>query len=347
MMLPQKLSRLLNDWPAKVISLVAAILIYVFYQISILETKNIASPLAVYENGSVRVISMTEKNIHITIKGRKEDVVALESSDFKTYIDLSSFVDEGEYEVPVRVQLSENATILEGLEILVSPSSVKVSLAEYTSAYVPVVASINGNPAHGYELGDVIVDPPAIKIYGPKNIVDSIESLITEDISLNDRAESFVLETGIINDNTELEFPDTNRVSVSAGLLQTTTKKVYTDVPVSVLKPSEPYYVEIPELYVKVTLQGTVINLDNYVIPRGTFYVDCSSLKDAGKYTLSVKNNRIRNGEIMNVYPSEFTIQINKVVEEPPEPEPEPEPVSEEQELNEVSEQQAEQGGEL
>lgn len=317
MMLPQKLSRLFNDWPAKVISLVAAILIYVFYQISILETKNIVSSLSVYENGSVRVVSITEKNIHITVKGRKEDVVTLESSDFKTYIDISSFVDEGEYEVPVKVQLSENAAIIESLEVLVNPSVITVSLAEYTSAYVPVVASVNGTPAHGYELGDVIVDPPAVKIYGPKNIVGSIDHLITENISLNDRSESFVLEAGIVNDNTELEFPETSHVSVSAGLLQSNTKKVYADIPVAVLKPSEPYYVEIPELYVKVTLQGTVLNLDNYVIPRGTFYIDCSALKKEGNYTLSVKNNRIRNGDIVNVYPNEFTISVKKVVEQP------------------------------
>ena len=48
MMLPQKLRHLLDDWPAKVVSLVAAILIYVFYQINILETKNIAIPLCFY-----------------------------------------------------------------------------------------------------------------------------------------------------------------------------------------------------------------------------------------------------------------------------------------------------------
>ena len=317
MMLPQKLSRLLDDWPAKLISLVAAILIYVFYQISILETKNIASPLSVYENGSVRVVSMTEKNVHVTIKGRKEDVVTLESSDFKTYIDVSSFVEEGEYKVPVKVQLSENASIMESLEVLVSPSEVTVSVAEYMSAYIPVVASISGTPAHGYELGDVIVDPPAVKIYGPKDIVNSLDHLITENISLNERSESFVLETGIVNDNTMLEFPEASRVSVSAGMLQSNIRKVYTDVPVAVMKPSEPYYVENAELYVKVTVLGTVLNLDNYVIPRNTFYVDCSALTEEGKYNIPVRNNRIKNGEVMNVYPSELTIYIKKAVPEP------------------------------
>ncbi len=316
MMLPQKLSRLLDDWPAKVVSLVAAILIYVFYQINILETKNIAIPLSVYENGNVRVVSITDKNVHVTVKGRKEDVVTLEASDFETYIDISALVEEGEYEVPVKVQLSENATIMESLEVVVEPSEVTVTVAEYASAYVPVVASVAGTPSHGYELGDVMVDPPSIKIFGPKDIVQTIDKLITEPISLNERSESFVLETGIVNDNKMIEFPETSRVSVSVGLLQSTTKKVYTDIPVAVMQPSEPFYVENAELYVKVTLQGSVLNLDDYSIPRNTFYIDCSSLTEEGKYTIPVRNNRVRNGEVVSVYPSELTIYIKKAVEE-------------------------------
>ena len=315
MMLPQRLSKLLENWPAKLISLVAAILIYIFYQISILETKNIAVPLSVYENGSMRVISMPEKTVHVTVKGMRDNIVTLEAVDFKTYIDINTFVEEGEYEVPVKVQLSDNATVIENLEVQVRPSKVTVSIAEYTSAYVPVTPSISGSPAKGYELGDVLVDPPSIKVYGPKNIVSSIDRLITEPISLNERSESFVLETGIVNDNDMIEFPEVNHVSVSAGLVQTMMQKVYVDVPVALIKPSEPYYIEGEEFYTKVTLQGTVLNLDNYAIPRNTFYVDCSSVTEEGTFLFPVKNYRIRNGEIVNVYPDEFKIDIKKMVQ--------------------------------
>ena len=322
MMLPQRLNKLLENWPAKLISLVAAILIYVFYQLSILETKNIAVPLTVYENGSMRIVSMPEKTAHVTVKGLRENIVTLEAVDFKTYIDINSISEEGEYDVPVKVQLSDNATVVENLEVQVRPAKVKVSVAEYTSAYVPVTPSIFGSPAKGYELGEVLVDPPSIRIYGPKDIVASIDHLITEEISLNDRSESFVLETELVNDNDMIEFPEIRQVSVSAGLVQTNTRKVYTDVPVAVVKPAEPYYVEVSELYSKITLQGTVLNLDNYVIPRSTFYVDCSSIKQEGTYMLPVKNAKIRNGEVVSVYPDEFKITVKKIIQEP-EKEPE------------------------
>ena len=330
MMLPQRLSKLFENWPAKLISLVAAILIYVFYQLSILETKNIAVPISVYENGNVRVMSMQDKTAHVTVKGLRENIVSLESVDFKTYIDINSLTEEGEYEVPLKMQLSDNATVLENLEVKVTPAVIKVSVAEYASAYVPVSASVSGSPAHGYELGDVLIEPPSVKIYGPKDIVSSVDHLITGQISLNDRSESFVLETDIINDNDMIEFPEFHRVSVSAGIIQSTTRKVYENVPVTVLKPSEPYYVDVPELYSKITLQGTVLNLENYIIPRNTFYVDCSSITKEGTYLFSVKNSRIRNGEVTGIYPDEFRITVKKaiqepVVEEPVEQEPETE----------------------
>lgn len=316
MMLPQRLSKLLENWPAKLISLVAAILIYIFYQISILETKNLAVPLVVYENGSMRVISMTEKTVHVTVKGLRDNIVTLEAVDFKTYIDINSFAEEGEYEVPVKVQLSDNATVIENLEVQVRPSKVKVSIAEYASAYVPVSPSISGSPAKGYELGDVLVTPSSVRIYGPKDIVESIDYLITDQISLNERSESFVLETEIVNDNDMIEFPEIRQVSVSAGLVQTSTRKVYEDVPVAVLKPEEPYYVEVSELYSKITLEGTVLNLDKYVIPRNTFFVDCSSITKEGTYILPVKNSRIRNGEIVSIYPDEFKVTVKKLVQD-------------------------------
>ncbi len=317
MMLPQRLSKLLENWPAKLISLVAAILIYIFYQISILETKNIAVPLYVYENGSMRVISMPEKTVHITVKGMRDNIVTLEAVDFKTYIDINSFAEEGEYEVPVKVQLSDTATVIETLEVQVRPSKVKVTVAEYASAYVPVSPSLSGSPAKGYELGDVLVTPPSIRIYGPKDIVESIDHLITDQISLNERSEPFVLETAIVNDNDMIEFPEIRQVSVSAGLVQTSTRKVYEDVPVAVLKPAEPYYVEVLELYSKITLEGTVLNLDKYVIPRNTFFVDCSAITKEGTYILPVKNSRIRNGEVVSIYPDEFKVTVKKLVQEP------------------------------
>ena len=319
MMLPQKLKKLLDDWPSKLISLIVAILIYVFYQISILETKNMAVPLVVEENGSLRAVSLSDKNVHVSIKGLKEDIVSLEAVDFKTYIDINSFVDEGEYEVPVKVQLSENALMVENLEVKVSPAKVNVSVTEYASSYVPVIPSVSGTPLHGYELGDVVIDPPSVKIYGPKKIVESIDKLESELISVNDRSESFVMDAEVLCDNKMIEFPENSYVSVSVSLSESILEKTYAKVPVAVLTPSEPYFVENAEFYTKVTLRGSVLNLENFVIPRNTFYADCSSLKEEGNYVIPIKNYRIRNGEVINVFPSEISVKISKVVE--PEPE--------------------------
>ncbi|MCR4940043.1 MAG: hypothetical protein K5930_08060 [Treponemataceae bacterium] len=319
MMLPQKLSKLLDNWPSKLFSLVVAVLIYVFYHISILETKNIAVPLSIYDNGITRVVSVSEKNIHVTIKGLKEDIVSLEALDFQTYIDINSFVTEGEFQVPVKVQLSSNASIVDNLEVKVSPTMVNVVLAEYATSYVPVIPTISGSPAYGYELGEVRVDPPSIKIYGPKNIVESVEHLETELISLNERSESFLVDVTLLNDNTMIEFPEGSNVSLSAELRQSMTEKTFNNVPVYIIKPSEPYFVEEEEFYTKVTIRGTVLELDNYVIPRNTFYLDCSSIAEEGSYLEPVRNYRIRSGVITNIFPSELTVRIGKIVEIVPE----------------------------
>lgn len=313
MMLPQKLNKLLDDWPSKLISLVAAILIYVFYQVSILETKNLAVPLSIQENGSFKAVSVSDKNVHVSIKGMKEDIVTLEALDFNTFIDISSINTEGEYELPVEIQLSSNATIIENLEVRVNPSTVKVNVTEYSSAFVPVISSFSGTPSHGYELGDVFVTPPAIKIYGPKKAVESQSQLFTELVSVNDCSESFVKETNVYSDNTMIEFPESSKVSVSVDIEKSITEKTYRNVPVYVMRPTEPYYMEDTEFYTDITIRGRVLALDSYFIPQNTFYIDCSSFEEEGSYVVAVKNSRISAGEVISIYPSDFSVRISKV----------------------------------
>lgn len=319
MMLSQKLEKLVENWPAKIISLVVAILVYAFYQNSILDSKNIAVPVQIRENGSMKVVSKVDKSVHVSVKGLREDLVALEARDFNIFVDLSSLSEEGEFTLPLNIVLSENATVMENLEVQVSPMELTLQVQEYVSASIPLVPQTAGTTAYGYQAGNVTAEPPAVDVYGPRSIVEKIQSFPLETVSINDRKETFEEAVAIINDNSEITIKGSSEILVRVEVGMTDTQKVYSKVPVKVISPSEPYFIENPEQYVKVTLEGKVVDLEGYSIPRNTFYIDCSSLNREGKYTLPVKNYKLSKGTLYNVYPNEITVTIGKVVEEPPE----------------------------
>ena len=67
MTLSQRLEKIKENWVAIVISLLAAISLYFFYQINQLESINLSIPLTVESEGNLLVVGKVPENIKITI----------------------------------------------------------------------------------------------------------------------------------------------------------------------------------------------------------------------------------------------------------------------------------------
>jgi YbbR domain-containing protein len=107
-----------------------------------------------------------------------------------------------------------------GVEVVqVTPASVSLTFEESLSKTVGVTARIEGEPAAGYAVGGVTVDPPTVAIVGPAGALNGLTEAITEPISV-DGASGPVTETvtiGVADPVVRLRAAQTARVTVAIG----------------------------------------------------------------------------------------------------------------------------------
>jgi YbbR domain-containing protein len=72
-----------------------------------------------------------------------------------------------------------------GVEVVqITPSTVAIGFESPAMKMVPVVPEIQGEPADGYVLGVVAVDPASVQVFGPSSAIDGLSTAMTEPVSV-------------------------------------------------------------------------------------------------------------------------------------------------------------------
>ena len=78
-----------RNWPAKIISVVAAIMLFLFYRATSLEERFFSVPLNVIVNESYAVASEVPKSVKVTLRGSEENIFLILEDDIEVYADFS------------------------------------------------------------------------------------------------------------------------------------------------------------------------------------------------------------------------------------------------------------------
>ena len=90
---------------AKLICLVIAIFLYMFHHMSLLDTKTFTVPLRIQEDGIVMNVGDVQKYVTVVIRADREQITALHHDDIDAYIVLDYITENGNYNVPVKLNL--------------------------------------------------------------------------------------------------------------------------------------------------------------------------------------------------------------------------------------------------
>jgi len=173
--------QILHNWPIKIICLVVAIFLYIFHQTSLVDHKNFVVPLNIIENGQVMHVQKLTDSITLSVKALPEDISNIHVSDFSAILDLSYLTESGEYEIPIQVNTNDSLKQFETLEIKIKPSaSLMVKVEKKITKYIPLEVSVSGEPAYGYKLESVSVEPSSVAVVGPQSIVSKIDKLYSD-----------------------------------------------------------------------------------------------------------------------------------------------------------------------
>jgi len=282
----QIFEKLVDQWPAKVICFVTALLLFFFYQISQMDTKSVPVKLSVVSDGLLIPVSSYPKHVRVTVRTAPENISKITEDGITAVLNISNYVKPGEYNVPVNIDLDPGLLLIDPLEVHVYPDKVLLTLDEKTFAYVPVKPSLAGTLPRGYESGTIIVTPTSLRISGPRSVVEQLKELQTDKVDLDQHSATFAQQVKVIKNNSLINIEDNAAVSVSVEVKAVRQEKEYTGIHI--------YFMSLPQ---NLKIAGTVpdvsfrvsgdqpsvesLNVDDY-----TVQADCSSILQPGEYEI-------------------------------------------------------------
>lgn len=120
-----------------------------------------------------------------------------------------------------------------GVEVIqVAPASLAIEFDTLKARTVPIVASVEGEPAPGFIVGDATVTPPEVEILGPASAVEAVRDALTESVSVQGATEP-VTETvsvGVADPTLRVRSPRV--VSVTVPIVPGPRERTFRGMPV-------------------------------------------------------------------------------------------------------------------
>ena len=302
---------LAENWPAKVLSVALALILFVFHEMSTLTTRTMILPLAIETNSALAPGSAYPRNVRVRLRGESDGVKSILENDIEAYLDFSRHESEGQYRAPVQIRRKGSALVPEPLEITVNPLEVSVNLDKRINKAFPLAASIQGNTAAGFELIAYSVLPAEIAVSGPLRIMESINDIKTDPIDIEGRKSDFNVMVNIANPNPLLlsirgdayaEFRCVIRPSVPVRNID--------GIAIDITGLDLNFECDLGGRTGSVRLEAAQSLLDNFTVQPGFLSVDCSGITGPGTHTLPVNVDLPEGFILIRQEPEEVSVTI-------------------------------------
>jgi YbbR domain-containing protein len=166
--------KILNNLSIKLLSVLAALLLWVF--VVGVENYVFALPIeqTVKVNNLGQNVSVANEINKVKIKYKTADSSSPvpTAAEFELYVDAGN-LNEGQHLLPINF-LSKNPKIT---IVAVEPANLELLLEANSSKEIPVKNQVNGLPAKDYELKEIKLDVSKIKVSGASSVVNKLTDL--------------------------------------------------------------------------------------------------------------------------------------------------------------------------
>ena len=274
---------LADNWQLRALALALAFSFWVYVQVTSSKTVTYSvriDPVKVKTNCQA-IVSTTDgqviKAVKVQIQCAQRDLDALSENNFAVQIDLS---DKGEDFIPSlhlnpaeHVKYTGPSRYAHLVRIQsIEPSAVRVEIDSTTVQPLLVVTNLVGEPAEGYQVSSVSVDPPSVMVRGPAGILKSVKSVGTETINISGLKTSLQKFVPPVLPDPSLSLVDTKQVEVRVVIGTKPTKRSFKSVKVMPLgQPPHDKNVRFDPPEVSIVVEGAYDQI--YATDAHTFEV--------------------------------------------------------------------------
>ncbi len=302
--------RLIANWPAKILSLTAAIVFFLFNRISTLEERFFTVPIH-YEIDDAYVPSSAYiKSARITLRGEGDKVFPILAEDIEVVADFLDHRAEGEFKAPLQIRKKGTALQSESLEIKVEPMEVKLQLERRLLKSLEVVPTLKGFPAQGFELGQYFLTPSSVEVEGPRSRVQNMKSISTEDIDLTGKTQDFTARVRLIQKDAYVTIRGGDVVEFKGVISDSVLLKTFERVEIVALDLDPNLTLSAPLATGLVKIQGSQFLLEKLKNQEIHLSVDCSQIRKPGKYVLQTRPEIPAGLLVLTYEPQEIAIEV-------------------------------------
>lgn len=287
----QFFEKILYNWPVKVCCLIIAIALYLFHQASLTEKRSFVIPLNVIEEGAVQHVGDFTSTVTVVIRANTEQISSVHSNQINAYVNLNNISKNGEYSFPVKIKVADEIMAFDPFEIRVKPENIKIKVETKDLKFIPLEASIVGEPEHGYEITEVEIDPAFVEVTGPASVIENTQKIYLDRIDVTGLTRNETYEVEYKSINRLLSIKEKGPFKVSLSIDPKDMERIIEDIPVTLLSLDEKFYLKDDIISVWVKVQGTMPLLENYIPGRRFVTLDLSSVSQAGEYDLPLVYN--------------------------------------------------------
>lgn len=283
-----RLDKVFENWPAKILSLAAAVTLFFTYQLNRLEERPLSVPLRVTINDEFVPASQYPRTVRLVIRGDPNAIFAVLEGDLEAILDLTPYTSPGIQRVPVTIEKRGSALGIDPLEFRIEPSEVALSIEQRAVRELQIVPSFRGFLEPGYELTGFKITPPRIEVVGPASLLSSLDDVTTDPIELTGRSEGFQLRIKVTEKDPLVSYLSSDVVEFSAEVRRAIVFKTFQDIPVEAtdLAPALAVRSNLPVGSVRVSASRS--ELEDFIPSAGVLQVDLSEINEPGTYTLAV-----------------------------------------------------------
>lgn len=311
----QLLARITEKWPVKVLSIVAAIILFVFHRLANIQERFFPVPLQLEIGNNLVPSSSYPRNIRVTLRGDANSIYPVVEDDIEAYLDLTRYREPGSFKAAIQIRKKGTALEVENFEIIVEPMEIAIDLDTKLSKYVPIAPNLEGSPEKGYELVSYTLEPNQMVVDGPLNLISGIAELTTDAIDLQSRNEDFSVHLKIMNPNPLVVIRGDGMTEFRGFIRESIMIRSFDGIPISVTGLSGDFLT--PETgFGSLRLEGAQRFVEVFEPQEDTLSVDASDITGPGVYVLPVKASVPEAFTLSRQEPLEITLRIVEAEEQ-------------------------------
>jgi len=306
--------KIFDQWPAKVLALVAALLLFLFNRFDSLQVKTFAVPLRLVTDTTLVPAQEYDHRVRVTIRGTDDLVAGVTEADLEALVDYSGHQGEGVFNAPIQVTRRGAAAESAALEVTVDPIVMNLHLERKVVKTVPVHPDFVGEPGKNYQMSGFQVVPSVITVEGPRSVVDKVTAVNTEPIELRGKTDTFTLKARVETGSTLLDFPYGSTVEIQGLMTSSLASLVLESVVPIAVNLNSSLRLQSPLPPVRVRLRGTEVAFQSLAkdasgSPTVTITADLSSSVVPGEMpSVELKASLPEGVEIVDLSPAVVSV---------------------------------------